>query len=473
MLESLVIWGVTGLFTVGLVAHSIIRFRSREAAERARRDEARSMGFDRPATQHPLVDEFACIGCGACVDACPEGDVLGVVDGRAVIVNGLRCVGHGRCAEVCPVGALSIGLGNISHRTDIPRLDEHNQTSVPGLYIVGELSGFALIRNAVAQGQQAMLHIAEGVENAATLADVGMVDGEEILDVLIVGAGPAGLSAGLTARMHHLNARILDQEDAGGTILHYPRKKLVLTRPIDIPLYGKLPLDEYPKEELVEIWQSIPKKFGLDLRTKERVDRITRNRGHFEVTSTTGIHRARYVVLATGLRGTPRTLGVPGEKQAKVTYRLIDAESYQDKHVLVVGGGDSAVEAAMGLARQHGNVVTMSYRKGAFARIKKRNEERLMPIVERGGIQVHFESEVEQIHDTSVVLRTKKASFEIANDYVFVMAGGTPPFGLLSDLGVAFGGTSDTPAPPSDSGGAPPRNASIGSTPQPSLRSAL
>ncbi|MCA9729051.1 MAG: NAD(P)-binding domain-containing protein, partial [Candidatus Eisenbacteria bacterium] len=300
MSESLVIWGTAALLVAVALIPYVRRFQKRATADRLRREEAVTLGFDRPATQHPLINETLCIGCGACVDACPEGDVLGVVSGRAVIINGLRCVGHSRCAEVCPVGAIEIGLGDISDRPDIPVLGTHNESSVPGLFIAGELSGFALIRNAVAQGREVMEEVARRIAATSTRGAAASADGQPIVDVIVVGAGPAGLSAALVARQHALSCLILDQDDPGGTILHYPRKKMVLTQPIEIPLYGKLPMEEYQKETLLDIWHDIIRRFELDLRTPERVGRISREDGGFALEASSGVFRSRYLVLATG-----------------------------------------------------------------------------------------------------------------------------------------------------------------------------
>lgn len=480
MSEAVWIWGGAILLVLVAFIPYAVKFTRRASADRIRLREAMTLGLDQPTTQHPIVDELACIGCGACVDACPEGDVLGVVNGRASIVNGLRCVGHSRCAEACPVGAIKIGLGAVWERSDIPILSEHNETSVPGVYIAGELSGFALIRNAVQQGKLVADHIAtvpgprEHVgptaspmvvlskesarihQGTASKADVGRppeskgdndTGSSAIVSVLVVGAGPAGLSAALRSRELGLSCRVLDQDDAGGTILNYPRKKLVLTQPVDIPLWGKLNLVEYPKEKLLEIWQEIPRRFDIDLRTKERVMSITKQGALFEVGTSNGTHRARHVVLATGRRGTPRRLEVPGEELPKVAYRLTDAESYQGKHVLVVGGGDSAIEAALGLGRQQGNTVTISYRRSVFARIKKRNSERLEPALQIGQVRPLFESAVVEIREKSVVLEVPGGRVELENDYVFVLIGGTPPYELLKSIGVRFGGENIGQAP--------------------------
>ena len=426
-MESLIITGTAILVALAILVSYIVRFARRDRADRARRDEAVALGVERPAVQHPIIDEIRCIGCGSCVAACPEGDVLGVVAGRAVIVNGLRCVGHGRCEEVCPVGAIRIGLGEVAGRDDIPLLSPARETSVPGLYVAGELGGFSLIRNAVHDGRAI-------IEHMISAPGAGSPD----LDLLIVGGGPAGLTAALAARQHGLRCTVIDQQGPGGTILQYPRKKLVLTQPVEIPLYGTLALNEYTKEAMLEIWLSLLRQFEIELRHPERVTAVRRMNGHFEVRSTRASYRARHVILAMGRRGTPRRLGVSGEDRPKVAYQLKDAGAYHDHDILVVGGGDSAVEAAMALARQPGNRVTLSYRRPKLVRVRRRNEERITPLLESGAIRGCFGSEVRAIGARSVRLASGPGEFDIANDFVFILAGGEPPFALLREAGVAF-----------------------------------
>lgn len=432
-MESFLIWATVIVLGVALVVGYVRRFASSNVTAKVQRDEAVASGTDRPPTQHPQIDDVACIGCGACVDACPEGDVLAVAGGRAVIVNGMRCVGHGLCAEACPVGALQIGLGDTSARTDLPLLDEANQTSVPGLYVAGELSGFALIRNAVQQGCRVAERVAESLRSEPA-------DGSHDADFVIVGAGPAGLAAALRAKELGVSVLVLDAEQAGGTILQYPRRKLVLTRPVDIPLYGRLERDQYEKEELLEIWQEIPGRFSIDLRPGHRMTDVRQGPGGLEVLVGERAFRARRVLLAMGRRGNPRRLGVPGEDLPKVAYRLIDAGSYENRDVLVVGGGDSAVEAAIALSVHGSNRVTLSYRRSGLVRIRSRNAARIQPLLDSGGVRGLFESRVLEIRKGDVRLDAKGRELALPNDDVFVFAGGEPPFEMMRKIGIAFGG---------------------------------
>jgi len=430
-MESQVIWFITFALIILIIIPYYIKFRRQQKKDEQRKREAVELGIDKPRAQFPFIDQANCIGCGSCVLACPEGDVLGVVFGKATVINGMRCVGHGLCEPACPVGAIEVGLGDIKTREDIPHVDEYYESNVPGIFIVGELGGISLIRNAVEHGTKAITKIVGKPERSSD---------PDVKDVLIIGAGPAGLTAALTAIQHNLNYLVLDQQEPGGTILQYPRQKLVMTQPVEIPLYGKLKKPEYSKENLLEMWNQLINKYSIQIRTGTQVEKVIRHNGEFHVFSTNGKFRSKYVVLAMGRRGTPRKLGVPGEELPKVAYQLIDAQSYSHQNILVVGGGDSAVEAAVGLARQKGNKVTISYRKPIFFRIKKKNEKNLNELLKQKKIKAFFESNVLEIDEKSVQLQTKEQILEIPNDYVFVFAGGIPPFKMLQDMGISFGG---------------------------------
>ncbi len=435
MPEETVVWGIAAGVVAVVFLPYLVLFLRRNRRDHARKTEAARLGTDRAVAQFPFIDPVRCIGCGACVDACPEGDVLGVVGGTATVINGLKCVGHGACETACPVGAIEVGLGDLKQRADIPLLDPWYETSVPGVFVVGELGGLALIRNAIGQGRRAVERIAQRKRGAPPHAANGAVD------VLIVGAGPAGLSAALAAVEKGLSYVVLEQEqDLGGTVLHYPRRKLVLVQEVELPMGGRLKSAEYPKEDLLDLMQGFLRQARLQLRFGEKVEELRREDGVFVARSKNGIHHGRNLVLALGRRGSPRKLGVPGEDLPKVMYKLLDAEAYQEQRILVVGGGDSAVEAAIGLARQRGSHVVLSYRREKLVRIKKVNEDRLAPLAARNRLQLLLSSEVSEIRRDSVVVRTPANRLEIPNDYVFVLAGGEAPLGMLRQVGVRFGG---------------------------------
>ncbi|HEY0159568.1 MAG TPA: FAD-dependent oxidoreductase [Thermoanaerobaculia bacterium] len=442
--ESLLWWSAALAVSAGVIVPYARQFRRRVHHDRERKLEASQLGIDKPSAQFPFIDPAHCIGCGACVRACPEGDVLGIVGGTAVVVNGLRCVGHARCEEACPVGAIEVGLGDLKSREDVPLLGQRYETSVPGIYVVGELGGLSLVRNAVKQGREVIGYIDELPVACDPLPETlvtgnGQPATANAFDVLIIGAGPAGLSAALEAAARGLSYVVLEKEESlGGSLLHYPRRKMVLLQPVDVCDSVTLDRDEYSKEHLLELFESLLAAKKINIEFGVRVESIEREEGLFRV----GTRRTRNIVLALGRRGTPRKLGVPGEELPKVMYRLIDAESYRNQRLLVVGGGDSAVEAAIGLALQPGNTVTLSYRRDKLVRIKKKNEDALAKMLASGRVIPLFNSQPVEITPGAVRLKVGDELRELPNDYVFVFAGGVPPFELLKKAGVRMGGLS-------------------------------
>ncbi len=428
-IEFILSWGI-GLFIILLFLIPYIRsMKKKDAQTKKRLEETRSKRQDKALLQHPIINRSLCIGCGICVDSCPEGDVLGLIDGKATIIHGSHCVGHAKCAENCPVGAIKVGLGDISQREDIPQLSEHFEANIPGIYIIGELSGLALIKNAISHGITAMDHIYQSNPK----------DPRPEFDVVIVGAGPAGLSAALRAKELGLHYLLLDQDQPGGTILQYPRRKLVLVQPVKLPLYGFLKKGEYSKEGLLEIWKSLIQDQKIKLLSGHKLLGITGQLGNFNIETSSGPVTAARVVLALGRRGTPRKLGIPGEELSKVMYKLLDAETYKNKKLLVVGGGDSAIEAAQGLAHQEGNEVTVSYRKENFFRLKARNETNIEKAISDKLLNVIFNSSPVKIEEDIVTLKTPDSTLELENDFVFIFAGGELPFPLLNSIGIEFG----------------------------------
>ena len=422
---------ITLLIALVLISAAVIpylrRVRGQERRAREHFENANIAGLQSAVSMHPHINAMECIGCGGCVDACPEQDVLGVFDGKAVLVHGSRCVGHGLCADACPVGAIVMMMAAPGRSADLPILNEHFETSVRNLFIVGELGGMGLIKNAITQGRKVSEYIASRPRSS---------DGA--YDVVVVGAGPAGLAAGLTAKEHRLKYLILEQGDAGGTILQYPRRKIVMTSPVELPLWGKLKLTETSKESLLELWQQVLTKTQLTVNTGEKALDIRTSEGRFLVTTPAGEYAAQHVVLALGRRGTPRKLGVPGEELGKVTYRLIDAETYRNCDVLVVGGGDSAVEAAVGLALHGTNRVTLSYRKSEFTRLKDRNAKHLEEYRKRNAVTILLNSNVKGIGEKDVRIETAEGISVVPNDYVFIFAGGEMPFEFLKKTGIKF-----------------------------------
>jgi thioredoxin reductase/ferredoxin len=415
VLPLLIVWAVY-----------LYRRRRSETRSRALRAAAAEAGLLEPASLHPDIDPAECIGCGACVRACPEGDILGLINGKATLVAPSECIGHGACQSACPSNAISLVFGTAKRGVDIPHVGPDFETNVPGIFIAGELGGMGLIRNAIEQGRQV-------IESVRRLDGLGR---GEFYDVVIVGGGPAGFAASLAAMQHRLRFVTIEQDSFGGTVAHFPRGKLVMTAPATLPLIGKVKFREISKEKLLAFWARAARQTGLRIRYGEQVGRITAHGGGFTVETTRAVYPTRSVVLAIGRRGTPRKLDVPGEEQAKVVYRLIDPEQYRGQHVLVVGGGDSALEAAATLAEQPETTVTLSHRGDAFSRAKTKNRDRVAEAQKARRLTVLMQSEVTRIGADAVELAQRDRRLCIDNDAVLVCAGGILPTPFLKSVGI-------------------------------------
>lgn len=387
-------------------------------------NEAIEAGLTEPSSLHPEINPKLCLGSGSCIKACPEG-AIGMIKGKAVLINPTVCIGHGACEAACPHDAITLVFGTEKRGMDIPQVDPHFETNVSGIFIAGELGGMGLIRKAASQGSQAMDSIAK------------LKGSDNPYDVVIIGAGPAGLTGTLGAIEHQLRYVTIEQETSlGGAIFHYPRNKITMTAPVKLPIVGQMQFKEVRKERLLEFWDDIIQKTGMKLNYNERMENITSTKQGFIVKTTKGSYEARAVLLAIGRRGTPRRLGVPGEELPKVVYRLIDPEQYRNQHVLVVGGGDSALEAAIAIAEQPGTTVTLSYRSEAFGRGKPKNRDRLKEMAGMGRIAVRLKSTVKSIEENKLALEQEGKTLEIPNDAVIVCAGGILPTPFLKEIGV-------------------------------------
>jgi len=409
-----------------LVGLSLAKSLRRERQDRAIHDAAREAGLSEPVSLHPVIDVDRCMGSASCVTACPEHNVLGMIEGRAQLLESSGCIGHGACREACGAQAITLVFGTERRGVEIPLLKPTFESSVSGIYIAGELGGMGLIGNAVEQGRQA-------VESIAELEGIG--DGPD-LDLVIVGAGPAGFAASLAAMERGLRFATIEQDSLGGTVAHYPRGKLVMTRPVRLPLVGKMPFHETSKEELMTYWKDVERRVGLELRCQERVDHVNRTGDLLEVASSRGAYRTRAVLLAIGRRGTPRKLGVPGEEQTKVVYRLIEPEQYRERKILIVGGGDSALEAAMAVADEPNTIVSLSYRGDSFSRAKPKNRTRVEQAHGAGRLNVLLGSTVRKIQSSDVEIEHQGRTLALANDNVIVCAGGVLPTPFLNKLGI-------------------------------------
>ncbi|WP_177418929.1 NAD(P)-binding domain-containing protein [endosymbiont of Lamellibrachia barhami] len=387
-------------------------------------------GLTEPASLHPVIDPKRCMGCGSCVSACPEQNnhsVLGLIGGKAKLIAPTNCIGHGACKTACPFDAITLVFGTERRGVDIPVLKPNFETTMPDIFIAGELGGMGLIRNAIEQGVKALDALMEG-RNPQHPHDY---------DVVIVGAGPAGFSAALRAHELGLNYLVVEQDSLGGTVFQFPRGKLVMTAPVELPLVGKVKFTETTKEELLEFWSRVEKKTGIHISYQEKVENIEpHGKAGYRITTSKDEYNTLKVLLAIGRRGTPRKLGVPGEEQSKVVYRLIDPEQYRGEHVLVVGGGDSALEAATSIAEQPGTTVTLSYRSGSFSRAKKKNRQKVETADENGTLQVLMNSNVKSFTEKQVTIEQQEDLIEIPNDAAIVCAGGILPTGFLKQIGV-------------------------------------
>jgi thioredoxin reductase/ferredoxin len=398
-------------------------------------DEAIASGMTEPASIHPVVNHALCLGCGTCVKACPERskNVLGLIHGKAHLVNPTHCIGHGACKTACPFDAIELVFGTEKRGVDIPQVNPDFQTNVPGIFIAGELGGMGLIRNAVRQGVEAVASICK-------LDGVGNSDGD-VIDLVIVGAGPAGIAATLAAKDKKLNFVTLEQDSIGGTVSHYPRGKIVMTAPAVLPIVGKMQFKETTKEALMEFWQGVIEKAALKISDRERVESVEaevladQSRA-FHVKTGTGEYHTRAILLAIGRRGTPRKLGVPGEEHSKVVYRLIDPAQYRNQHVLVVGGGDSALEAAVSISEVEGTTVAISYRSEAFSRAKEKNRNKIADAEKAGRLRVMMKSNIKHIEPKKVVIASGDDEVCIDNDAVIVCAGGILPTPFLKSIGI-------------------------------------
>lgn len=390
---------------------------------------AKEDGVFEPISLYPYIDLNTCIGSAACISACPEKDILGIINNKATVVRTTDCIGHGACFHACPVEAISLRIGTETRGVDLPHVNETFETNMRGIYIAGELGGMGLIKNSVEQGQQAIENIAKA--HKAKTANT--------LDVVIVGAGPAGIAAALMSKKLGLNALVLEQNSLGGTVYTYPRAKVVMTAPMHLPLYGKVKLYDTTKDELLTLWNKVIDDNGLEIKENTKVESIIPQKdGAFKIMTEVGKeYRSASVLLAIGRRGSPRKLNIPGEDRQKVAYRLLEPERIEKQKIVVVGGGDSAVEAALLLMDQ--NEVVLSYRKDKFSRIKPKNKAKIDNAVIDQKLKVIYNSNLLTINDESVILKVDGEDPKmLPNDLVYIFAGGELPTKFLEKAGVAI-----------------------------------
>jgi thioredoxin reductase (NADPH) len=427
VIENILIYSLVAILCIGTVGFYLYKKskESRIVDEKIR--QAKENGLHEPVSLHPYIDLNSCIQTGACISACPEKDIIGIRNGKATIINASQCIGHGACFLACPTEAISLRIGTDKRGVDLPHVNQNFETNVPGIFIAGELGGMGLIKNAVEQGSQAAENIVRSLGKNHRAA----------YDLIIIGAGPAGIAACLTAKKHDKKFLLLEQDTLGGTVFTFPRKKIVMTSPMDLPLFGKIKLFETSKAELLDLWQSVLKKNNIVVQENSKVEVIVSGDGIFKVITSKGEeYTAASILLTIGRRGTPRKLNIPGEMKEKVAYRLLEPEEITGKEIIVVGGGDSAIESALLLADE--NHVILSYRNDVFNRIKPLNSEALNNAIAKKKLDVRLNTNLISIEDDTIILANNKdgTQSQLKNDLVYIFAGGELPTQFLEKAGI-------------------------------------
>lgn len=426
VVEQIAIYGGIAVICAVVIYIYLKKEKKKSEITRHKVSVAKAEGLFEPVSLHPYINLDSCIGSAACVAACPEKDILGLIDGKATVINASNCVGHGACFHACPVEAISLRIGTESRGVDLPHVNENFESNVAGMYIAGELGGMGLIKNSVEQGQQAMDNIAKRKRSTAP----------NVLDVVIIGAGPAGISASLAAKKYKLKCVTLEQDSLGGTVYTFPRSKVVMTSPMDLPLHGKVKLADTSKDELLHLWKTVTSTHNIDIRENCKVNEIIpQQNGTFRLTTATGEEFiTNNVLIAIGRRGSPRKLNIVGEELSKVAYRLLEPERISRKRIVVVGGGDSAIESALLLKDL--NEVVLSYRSDKFSRLKSKNRENIERAISDNSLKVMYNSELVSISEESVMISIKGEVVTIKNDLVYIFAGGELPTQFLKNAGI-------------------------------------
>ncbi len=422
-------WLLGILFLVGLGMWGSRKRTTHTVEAKKQWDDAVAKKMNEPISLHPEIDPSLCGGCGACVAACPEGEIIKLLNHRAHLIEPAACVGHGQCQSACPFDAIQLVFGTKTRGMELPKIDGNFQTNVPGLYITGELGGMGLIRNAVKQGKL-------GAEHAVKNVRPGM---STDFDVIVVGAGPAGLSAGLACAADKKKYIVIEQNKFGGTIYNFPKQKVVMSQPLDLPMVGQFKFNKHKvsKEELLSLWNHVRKQASLNIREECRFINLKKKGEIFEVETSKGIMTTQKVILGMGVRGSPRKLGLANEEWTKVTYNLLDPEEYQSKFIAVVGGGNAGVEAAQYLCKASlKNKVFLLVRGDGFDRCNQENQDIIRDYEKKGQVQIWYNTTIEQIEKDYIMIKKAGKSERLQNDFIFVFAGAILPFAFLKSIGI-------------------------------------
>ena len=424
------LWVFGLIFIVYLGVHGMRKREKHERLAKKKWKDAIDKNMNEPMTLHPEIDPNLCSGCGSCVSACPEGEIIKLIHHKAVLVEPTKCVGHGACEVACPLDAIKLVFGTKTRGMQLPRINQYYETNVKGLYIAGELGGMGLIRNAVKQGKLAAEHACSKVKSGG--AD---------LDVVIVGAGPAGLAASLTCAEKKVNYLCLEQSKFGGTIYNFPKQKVVMSHPLEFPLAGmvKFPKNKVSKEEILAVWGGLRKKFNLKIKEDTKFIDLEKKGDLFHVETSEGVVKAKKVIMAMGVRGSPRKLGLKGEESTKVTYNLLDPDQYQGKNIAVVGGGNAAVEAAQYLGKpSRRNKVYLLVRGPELDRCNEENQKIIFRMAAEKKVMMCFDTVVSEIYPDHLIVDQKGEKLKLQNDFLFIFAGAELPFKFLESLGVVI-----------------------------------
>lgn len=419
---------LTLLLSGGVTAALHSRSRQRRE-ERTRRLARERVGTGPPRSLYPVVDVDRCIGSLSCLHACPEGEVLGVRDGIPTLLHPERCLGHGVCADACPVGAIRLVLGTRESAVFLPQLGPGFESSRKGIHVVGELAGAPLLGPSIAQG----LHVGELL--AAELRCRAAPADPDVSEVAIVGGGPAGIAVAFALAAAGRTYRVLERGAALTTIRSYPRGKEVLTEPVSLPGVGRFGARRLSREQLLDEWSEAIERGRVRVEDGIEASGVEGSDGEFTVRTTRGPIRARKVVLAAG-RGAPRRLGVPGAELPKVTAHLDDPGAYRQRRVLVVGGGDSAAEAAAQIARAGAREVTLCHRGDALTRCRAENAREVDELASAGLLKVRLRTRLVAIEERRVCLATDQGEISVENDHVVMALGQDLNTELLQGAGV-------------------------------------